>query len=89
MLLLLFTLGFTEEDEDDEEGAASLFLVSFPSERHVNSTFDCVNGHHHCPQASCTVSFLIYSYVLDLMRICTIFISTLTPLTKHPALSPA
>lgn len=33
MLLLLFTLGFTEEDEDDEVGAASLFLVSFPSER--------------------------------------------------------
>lgn len=34
MLLLLFTLGLAEEEEDEEEGVeASLFLPSLPSGR--------------------------------------------------------
>ena len=36
MLLLLFTLGLAEEDEEEEEFAAvSLFLPSLPSERQI------------------------------------------------------
>lgn len=33
MLLLLFTLGLAEEDEDEEVAAGSLFLPSLPSGR--------------------------------------------------------
>lgn len=37
MLLLLFTLGLTEDEEEDTATDVSLFLASFPSGRHIDN----------------------------------------------------